>query len=100
MLVRNGGKEGAHCGTSACAVVLSLLVTTKLWSVLFWLVLQGVLFPAYLPRGRMLDAGGTDSSWGPVTVALALRKALDPFLFTVQMQASVTTFVTRGGAGK
>lgn len=74
LLVRNRGKEGvhvleaAHCGTSACAVALSLLVTNELPVSCSGLIVSpksSALFPAYLLRGRMLDAGGTDSSWEP-----------------------------------
>lgn len=74
LLVRSRGKEGvhvleaAHCGTSACAVALSLLVTNKLPVSCSGLIVSSkssALFPAYLLRGRMLNAGGTDSSWEP-----------------------------------
>lgn len=58
--------EGAHCGASAHAAVPSLLVTNELPVSCSGLVVSpksSALFPAYLPRVRMLDADGTDSFW-------------------------------------
>lgn len=82
-------------GTSACAIVLSLLITSEL--LLSFSVLKSVskglcsisCIPALIHRGRMLDAGGTDYS----TLTLSVRKALDGCFLSEDLSAGVCNIV-------
>ena len=90
LLVRNGGKEGvhvleaAHCGTSACAVVLSLLITKELPVSCSGLVVSPKSSALSCIPAQRQDAGCRWDRFflGTYTLALSFRKALDPFPFT------------------
>lgn len=109
LLVRNGRKEGvhileaAHCGTSECAVFLSAHHKPAT-SVLLWpdSVSKDLCSLSCIPAQRQ----GAGCTWdrfslGTYTLALSLRKALEPLPFTGFIcRCLFSVFVMRGRAGK